>query len=98
MIDSFVNLSRTRDHGSHVEGLLGGIRSFFDGREESARGLFAVVSVLLADVKYGQPQKHRLDTTEAIEAVAEATKTALEDWARKRPALAEKIRTLMFES
>lgn len=96
VIDSFVNLHRTREHGSHVDGLLNAVRGFFDGHVESHRGMFAAVSVMLADVKYGQPAKNRMETPEAVEPVALATKAALEDWARKHPVLAEKIRAVMF--
>jgi DNA gyrase subunit B len=92
VIDSFVNLARTRSHGSHVDGLLHCVRTFFEGHKDCDRGLFAAVSVMLADVKYGQPERHRLEMAEVIEPVAAATTTALEEWARRRPAVAAQIR------
>jgi DNA gyrase subunit B len=92
-IESFVNLTRTRSHGSHVDGLLEGVRAFFGGRKEHRlAGLVAAVSVVLDDVKYGQPDRSRLETTEATEPVATATKAALERWARARPEVAAAIR------
>lgn len=86
-IDSFVNLERTREHGAHVDGLLDGILGFFSthDREDAERDLVAAVSVMLADVKFGNPTRDRLDSPEAREPVATATKRALEAWAAAYP-------------
>jgi DNA gyrase subunit B len=82
-IDSFVNLARTREHGSHVQGLLDGVHAFVGGRSTSAgrRGLVGAVAVVLADVRYGIPTKDRLETPEARGPVADATRKALAAWA-----------------
>jgi len=94
VIDSFVNMERTRNHGSHVDGLLDGIRAFFRGRKEKRMaGLVAAVSVVLTDVKFGEPDKSRLVTSEARDPVASATKSALDEWNEKRPAVADEIRS-----
>lgn len=73
-LDSFVNLARTPEHGSHADGLLDGIRSFFGATVEGRiAGLVAAVAVVLADVHYGSPEKNRLETNEARAPVADAT-------------------------
>ena len=93
-IESFVNLARTRSHGSHVDGLQDGIRAFLGGRKENRMaGLVAAVSVVLSDVKYGEPDRSRLETAEAQDPVATATKSALTEWAQARPAMVAEIRT-----
>jgi len=86
-IDSFVNLVRTLQHGSHVDALLDSIRTFFDGPREG--GLVAAVSIVLSDVKWGRPDNHLLATSEVIEPVAAATRTALERWVETHAELAE---------
>jgi DNA gyrase/topoisomerase IV subunit B len=95
VIHSFVNLGRTRGDGSHVDGMLDGIRAFLGGghRAANAKGLVAAVSVILADVIYGSPTKDRLDTPEAREPVAEATQKALAAWAIAHPLVAEHVRS-----
>jgi DNA gyrase subunit B len=91
-IDSFVNLARTRRHGTHVDGLLEGVRTFLGGRREATTaGLVAAVSVVLADVKYGEPDKSRLESMDAREPVETATQAALEDWARACPQLVAEV-------
>lgn len=95
-IDSFVNMERTRSHGSHVDGLLDGVRAYLGGRKEKrTAGLVAAVAVVLADVKYGEPDKSRLVTNEAREPVATATQSALNEWAQTHPVLMEALRTRM---
>ncbi len=86
-IDSFVNLYRTRSHGAHVDGLLDGIVGFFHtrSRKRAQADLVAAVSVVLTDVKFGNPTRDRLDSIEAREPVAHATKRALEAWAAAHP-------------
>ncbi|MBC7977259.1 MAG: hypothetical protein H7138_19965 [Myxococcales bacterium] len=83
MIDSFVNLARTRADGTHVKGLLDGVHAFLGAgrRPSNALGLVALVSVVLTDVLYGNPTKDRLDSPEARAPVREAVNTALEAWA-----------------
>jgi len=75
VIDSFVNFARTREHGSHVDGLVAAVRH--ERGKEGIKGMVAAVAVVLADVKYGNPSRDRLVTPEARGAVAEATRTAL---------------------
>jgi len=95
-IHSFVNLERSRDHGTHVDGLIDGIAAFFPGgrREQVVAGLVAAVAVVLADVKWGNPTRDRLVSPEARAPVAEATRLALASWAEAHPdaAAAHKLR------
>lgn len=95
VIHSFVNLGRTRGDGSHVDGMLDGIRAFLGGgrRAANATGLVAAVSVILADVIYGSPTKDRLDTPEARKPVSEATQKALAAWALAHPLAADYIKS-----
>lgn len=96
-IDSFVNLQRTRGDGRHVDGLLDGIAAFLGGKRRKIHlhGLVAVVAVVLADVKFGNPTRDRLDTPEARAPVADATRRALAAWADAHPATAEALRQRM---
>jgi DNA gyrase/topoisomerase IV subunit B len=95
-IDSFVNLGRTCEDGRHVDGLVDGISGFFGSdRRASVHGLVAAVSVVLADVKYGNPTKDRLDSPEARAPVADATRKALAAWAERYPAAAAERRERM---
>ena len=97
-IESFVNLRRTRSHGSHVEGLLAGLRRFLGGRKSKRlTGLVAAVSVVLADVKYGKPDKSQLESREARDPVAAATGAALSEWARRHPDQIATLRGRLFE-
>ncbi len=89
-VDSFVNVVRTLQHGSHVDAMLDSIRAFFDGPRE--RGLVAAVSIVLSDVKWGRPDKHLLATAEVLEPVAAATRTALERWEKTHAALVDALR------
>jgi DNA gyrase subunit B len=92
-VDSFVNLGRTRDHGHHVDGLAAGIRRFLGGRQQQRHaGLVAAVSIVLADVTYGEPTASRAVAPQAKPVVAEATVAALEAWAERRPERAAEIR------
>lgn len=92
-IDSFVNLGRTKNDGTHVGGLNAGIRAFLgSGKGQHKQNLVAAVSVVLADVTYGAPTKSRLVSGHAAKPVKEATVTALEKWAAARPELAAAIR------
>lgn len=76
VVRSYVNLRATPEHGEHVEGLLDGIAAFFGDRRRT-RGLVAAVSIVLADVIYGNPVKHRLVSPAARPPVREATLAAL---------------------
>lgn len=91
---SFVNYARTPGHGSHVDGLIDGVHAFLGGRRATAslEGLTAAVAVVLADVKYGNPTKDRLDTLEARGPAAEATRAALAAWALAYPEAATALR------
>jgi DNA gyrase subunit B len=93
-VDSFVNLYRSRDGGSHVDGMHDAILRFLgaDRREDHERGLVAVVTVLLADVTFGNPTRDRLATPEARGPVSDATWTALSAWAEAHPQLAAALR------
>lgn len=94
VVHSFVNLGRTRGDGSHVDGMLDGVRTFLGGgrRGMNAKGLVAAVSVVLADVIYGNPTKDRLDSPEARQPVSEATQKALAAWALAHPLAADSLR------
>lgn len=73
-IDSFVNLCRTVE-GSHVDGLLDAVREEYGTGAE--RGITACISIILADVTFGEPRKDRLATPEVRAPVAAATIAAL---------------------
>jgi DNA gyrase subunit B len=91
---SFVNLERTRSNGTHVDGLVDGVAAFLGrgGRSRHAAGMVAAVAVILADVKWGNPTKDRLDSPEARAPVAEATRLALARWAEAHPEAAAALR------
>ncbi len=86
VVDSFVNLRRTRDDGVHVDGLNDGVRRFLGGhRSADASGLVAAVAVVLSDVLYGNPTRDRLDSQQVREPTAATTETALRAWAANTP-------------
>lgn len=89
-VDSFVNLQRTRDHGSHVDGMLDATKAFL--ASDTPGGLVGAVSVVLADVAWGTPTKNRLTTPEIRKPVAIATARALKAWERANPARAAAAR------
>jgi DNA gyrase/topoisomerase IV subunit B len=86
-------MERTRDHGTHGEGLLDGLRSFFPRKGAAARreGLVAAVAVILSDVKWGTPVRDKLVTPEARPAVKQVTLAALRAWATAHPEAAATI-------
>jgi DNA gyrase/topoisomerase IV subunit B len=79
IIDSFVNLGRTRGDGCHVDGLLDGVREFLSCARTriDKTGLVASVAVILTDVIDGNPTKDRLDSLEACAPVSQATSPRL---------------------
>lgn len=93
-IDSFCNLHKTRGDGTHVLGLIEGIRKFVGGgrQEANTAGVVAAVAVILADVIYGNPAKDRLETAEARIPVKTATHQALTAWAETHAAAAMAVR------
>lgn len=93
-IHGFVNMERTREPGTHGEGLLDGLRGFFPRKGAAARreGLMAAVAVILSDVKWGSPVKDKLVTPEARAAVKQVTMAALRAWAAAYPEAAAIIR------
>jgi DNA gyrase subunit B len=95
-ISSFVNFRRTHSHGTHVDGLLAGLRTLWPrdggtGSRALRRGLVAGVSVILPDVRYGQPTRSELLNTEARTAVAAVTRNALQAWSLAHPDHAARI-------
>lgn len=106
-IESFANIERTTDGGSHVQGLLDGladglraaVRSRVRGRgrlrEAVQQGLHAVVCVRLDDPTYDQPTKSRLVTPEAVRAVRAVVAPAFEVWLERQPQLLERFESLL---
>lgn len=93
-IESFANVSRTTEGGTHVAGLL---RGLVQGARRSAllptagrrakvvqralgTGLRAVVCVRLADPAYARPTRDRLATPQVSEAVARCVAPAFATW------------------
>ncbi|HEY1817476.1 MAG TPA: ATP-binding protein [Kofleriaceae bacterium] len=70
-IESFVNLSRTPDGGTHVDGLLAAID------EHRGGGLVGAASLILADVAFGGPTRDRLVTPAARDAVVAVAEKCL---------------------
>lgn len=92
-IESFVNLRRTPGDGRHVDGLHDGLRAFLGGtKARRTERLVAAVSVILADVHYGNPMRDRLDSPHARAPVAAATQAALAAWAHAHSAAARELR------
>jgi len=86
VIESYVNYQRSREHGTHVDGLFDGIRRVFRGKRAAhASGLVAAIAVVLADVHWGNPTKDRLVTPAVRAPVADVTAAALEAWAAAHP-------------
>jgi DNA gyrase/topoisomerase IV subunit B len=90
LIDSYVNLGRTRDDGCHVDGLRDGVAAFLGCVDDT--GLVAAVAVILTDVILSNPARDRLDSLEARAPVFEATVTALTAWALARPEAAAAVK------
>jgi len=88
-LHGFVNLGRT-PLGTHVAGLLSALRTLVPRgvslpSAALQRGLVAVVSVILPDVRFGNPTRDKLITPEAQRAVAEVARGALRAWATAHP-------------
>lgn len=101
-VESYANIERTTEGGTHVRGLLdglaAGLRDVAPGMKRRPkgevvaaieRGLNAVVCVRLNDPKYGAPTKARLETPEARAAVAGVVRTAFAALLRESPSLVE---------
>jgi DNA gyrase/topoisomerase IV subunit B len=92
-IASYVNYLRSREHGTHVDGLYDGIRRVFRGKRAAhASGLVAAVAVVLADVHWGNPTKERLVTPSVRAPVADVTVAALKAWGAAHPDAATALR------
>jgi DNA gyrase subunit B len=68
-IKSFVNLQETRGGGSHVEGLLAGLKDALGPGCES--GLEAVIHVILREAQFANPTRDKLDAPEVRRRVCE---------------------------
>lgn len=101
-IESFANVERTTDGGTHVQGLLDGLaralrvaiptwkrRPKKAAMEAVKRGLHAVVCVRLQDPSYDMPTKSRLVTPEAQNAVSTAVGEAFVEFIHSYEALVE---------
>lgn len=88
-VESYANVERTTEGGTHVNGLLDGLvralratvgtwktRSKKEVLDAVSRGLHAIVCVRLNDPTYESPTKSRLATPEAQRAVAAAVRGA----------------------
>lgn len=104
-IESFANVCRTTDGGTHVAGLL---RGLVQGARRSAclpttgkrarhleraigRGLRAVVCVRLVDPAYARPTRDRLATPEVSEAVAKCVSPAFAAWLDRHEAMRVRV-------
>lgn len=86
VVESFVNYLRSRDNGTHVDGLFVGIRRILGGnRAAHGAGLVAAVAVFLPDPRWANSTKDRLVTPSAREAVANVTAEALRTWTTANP-------------
>lgn len=101
-VESYANIERTTEGGTHVQGLIGGLVEALREavpawktrpRKKLAaavsRGLHAVVCVRLNDPTYGAPTRSRLMTPEAKSAVSSAVRTAFTAFVQSNAALLE---------
>lgn len=102
-VESYANIRRTTDGGTHVAGLLNGLaaglrdatphrcakRPIRGLREAIRHGLHAVICVRLHDPTYDRPTLGRLTTPEAEAAVSTAMRRAFARHLRESPALLE---------
>ncbi len=104
-VESFANVCRTTDGGTHVAGLLRGLvqgarqsEAFaIDGERQEdleraiGQGLRAVVCVRLADPAYARPTRDRLATPEVAEAVAKCVAPAFAAWLDRHEAMRMRV-------
>ncbi len=110
---SFVNGIRTRDGGTHEQGLkdaLGkGLRAYFDalnklprgltvGADEMREGLVALISVFVAEPQFQGQTKDRLNNTELRGTVDGVLRAALEGWLHSHPSVGEAVTARVVES
>ena len=101
-VESYANIERTTEGGTHVQGLVEGlVEALRDAdptwetrpkkklTEAVSRGLHAIVCVRLNDPSYGAPTKSRLVTPEAKSAVSSAVRAAFAAFVRRNTALLE---------
>ncbi|WP_437534920.1 ATP-binding protein [Sorangium sp. So ce726] len=94
-VESYANIERTTDGGTHVQGLVEGLaeglrdalptwkaRPKKKATEAVNRGLHAIVCVRLHEPIYGEPTKSRLTTPEAKRAVSSAVRGAFAAFVR----------------
>lgn len=94
VVHAFVNMSRTREPGTHIQGLFDAIRSSFGQARAGTKrqGLVAALALVLSDVTWGSPIKDRLITPAARPAVKQVTLAALKAWTAAHPEAAASIR------
>jgi DNA gyrase subunit B len=106
-IESYANLARTTEGGSHVDGALrglaDGLRKAAPGRCEGLppdaletavkQGLVAVVRVRLDDPCFAGPTRDRLVTPEATHAVQQCVADAFQTFLKQQPSLLDYIVT-----
>lgn len=99
-VESYANVERTTDGGTHVQGLIEGLAEGLRDAapawktrpqkklvESVSRGLHAIVCVRLIDPTYGAPTKSRLVTPEAKSAVSSAVRATFGPFLRRNGAL-----------
>lgn len=99
-VQSYANVARTTEGGTHVEGLVDGLAralkdvvfAWKDSTQKAAsaavrRGLHAVVCVRLVDPTYGAPTKNRLMTPEVKVAVSSVVRAAFVALLQQSPTL-----------
>jgi len=98
-IESYANVERTTEGGTHVQGMLRGLAiglqkaapDVCKGRSRApvikalSMGLVAVVCVRLNDPSYGAPTKSRLETPEAKRSVERCVAAAFQVFLAQRP-------------
>ncbi|MFO0549087.1 MAG: ATP-binding protein [Polyangiaceae bacterium] len=103
-VESYANVARTTDGGTHVDGLLNGVALAFKSsspgvkakprkqvRDLIKRGLSAVVCVRLNTPTYGEPTRSRLATPAVAKAVSLVVRRALPSRLQSEQALVERL-------
>jgi DNA gyrase subunit B len=107
VVESFANVLRTTEGGTHVAGLLHGLMKgamdampdVASGRSGDAMeavvstGLRAVVCVRLDDPCYGAPTKDRLSSPRVAEIVSSCVASSFRDYLATRPTLTRRFET-----